>query len=67
MTVELELLNDAPEFMPDMDDAYGDSAILDASGRPAAAMIWGLSGMFEELAKLLFLECCMPWTMLVCR
>jgi hypothetical protein len=34
----------------------------------AAAMIWGLSGLVAgELTKLVFLECCMPWTMDVLR
>jgi hypothetical protein len=49
-------------------DPKVESPILDASGLspPAAAIICGLSGLVEE-AKLPFLECCMPWTMLVCR
>lgn len=48
-------------------DPKVESPILDASGLspPAAAIICGLSGLVEE-AKLPFLECCMPWTMLVC-
>ena len=49
-------------------DPKEESPILDASSLspPAAAIICGLSGLVEE-AKLPFLECCMPWTMLVCR
>jgi hypothetical protein len=45
-----------------------ESPILDASdlSPPAAAIICGLNGLVEE-AKLPFLECCMPWTILVCR
>jgi hypothetical protein len=41
---------------------------VDASGlsAPADAIIWGLSRLVG-LAKLPFLECCMPCTMLVCR
>lgn len=27
---------------------------------PAAAIIWGLKGLEEELARLPFRECCMP-------
>lgn len=40
------------------EDANDESPILDASGlsTPAAAIIWGLSGLIE-LAKLPFLEC----------
>jgi hypothetical protein len=66
-TVELEL-KDVPTVMPDREGANGESPI-DASVRPAptAAIICGLSGLLEELAKLPFLECCMPWTMLVWR
>jgi hypothetical protein len=43
-------------------DPKEESPILDASGRspPAAAIICGLSGLVDELAKLPFLECCMP-------
>jgi hypothetical protein len=38
-----------------------------SSPRPAAAIIWGLSGLDEELAPLPFLECWIPWTMDVWR
>jgi hypothetical protein len=50
-------------------DPKDESPILDASGlsAPTAAIICGLSGLVEELAKLPFLECWMPWTILVCR
>jgi len=66
-TVVLEL-NDVPFVIPDREGANVVSDIMDASVRPApaAAIICGLNGLFEELAKLPSLECCMPWTMLVC-
>jgi hypothetical protein len=43
-------------------DPKDESPILDTSdlSPPAAAIICGLSGLVEELAKLPFLECCMP-------
>jgi hypothetical protein len=49
-------------------DANDGSPVTDASGlsAPADAIIWGLSRLVG-LAKLPFLECCMPCTMLVCR
>lgn len=58
--LELTMLGDV--------DANGGSPMTDASGLsvPADAIIWGLSRLVG-LAKLPFLECCMPCTMLVCR
>lgn len=49
-------------------DANADSPVMGASGlsAPADAIICGLSRLVG-LAKLPFLECCMPCTMLVCR
>jgi hypothetical protein len=56
-------LKDEPLMDPKLE-----SPIFDASdlSPPAAAIICGLNGLVEE-AKLPFLECCMPWTILVCR
>lgn len=39
----------------------------DVKPPPAAAMICGLRGFEVELARLPFLECCMPWTIDVWR
>lgn len=39
----------------------------DIKPTPAAAMICGLRGLDVELARLPFLECCMPWTIDVWR
>ncbi len=67
-TVVLEL-NEVPLDMPEKEGANCESLIFDASdlAAPAAAMICGLNGLFEELATLPFLECCIPCTILVCR
>ena len=57
-------------------DTVGSSSILktvNGSGRsvaiaaPAAAIICGLKGLEDELARLPFLECCIPWTIEVWR
>jgi hypothetical protein len=65
--VEFEV-KEPPLATLDEEAANDESPIVDASdfSPPAAAIIWGLSGLVE-LAKLPFLECCMPWTILVCR
>jgi hypothetical protein len=51
------------DVLLDKVEAKEGSPMLDASdlSAPAAAMICGLSGL-GELAKLPFLECCIPWT-----
>lgn len=51
------------ESISDVETAYACmSGRSKAKNAPAAAIIWGLSGLDTELAWLPFLECCMPWT-----
>lgn len=54
----------ASESIRPKDDISGRSCVRPA---PAAAMICGLSGLEVALARLPFLECCMPCTIDVCR
>lgn len=58
-------LKEVPLAMLDMVDGVGakDESPMPAASvlsPPAAAIICGLSGLVEALAKLPFLECCMP-------